>query len=196
MAGSWPADGNDFLYPSATMTTTNPTGGAPTNTVNFTLPVGVAAIPSAIAANAPVSSSDLGKIPKGTFVGVVSAVTARNFSVTLVDKAGAPVNVALTNGEKISFNKNKHGQLVRRWRWYLGKDLKPENHLAIKNAISNALGDPSFTKIIFQTVEDTQRVIVTPLSKLNASDELDDEMHMHILLLTQSTTAPDKLDPQ
>jgi hypothetical protein len=198
VTATWPADGNDFLYPGATMTTTNPSGAPATNVVNFTFAAGfTAGMPAAIAQGVPVSSLDTRKIPKGTFVGAAPVINGRNFSVTLVDKSNNPVNVSLTNGEKINFAKNKHAQLVRRWRWYLQHDLKPENHVAIRNAISDALSDTSFTKIIFQTVEDTQRVLVTPLSKFNPnSEELDDDMHMHILLLTQSTTAPDRLDPQ
>jgi hypothetical protein len=195
VSGAWPADGNDYLYPGATLSTTN-TGSTPTNVVNFTLPTGFAALPSAILANAPVTTLQSRRIPKGTVVGAVSAVAAGKFNVTLVDKTGAPVNVVLNTGEMVSFSKNKNGQLIRRWRWYLGRDLKPENHSAIRIAISSALSDTSFTKILFQTVEDVQRVLITPQSKLNANDELDDDMYMHVLLLTLSTTAPDKLDPQ
>jgi hypothetical protein len=196
----WPADGNDLLYPAATLATTTAAGGAAANTLNFTIPNGLAAIPTVIAAGAAVSSLDARKtIPKGTVVGAVSALAGKNFSVTLVDKNNAPVNVVVTtNGERISFAKGKHEKLVRRWRWYLGVDLKAENHDKIRNAIFIALDDTGgFTKISFQTVEDTQKVIVTPLAKLNnASDELDNDMTMQILLLTQSTTAPDRQDSQ
>jgi hypothetical protein len=98
----------------------------------------------------------------------------------------------------ISFAKGKHERLVRRWRWYLDKDLKPANNDAIRQAISEALDDTDFASISFQTVEDTQRVIVASQAKLDgtASDELSDDMAMTILLMTQATTSPDKLDPQ
>jgi hypothetical protein len=196
----WPTDG-DFLYPSATFATTTAAGGAPANTLGFTLPAGISAIPSVIATGASVCSLDARKtIPRGTVVGNVSALAGKNFTVTLVDKSTPPVPVPVvvtTNGEKISFAKTKHEKLVRRWRWYLAFDLKAENHDKIRTAIFSALDDTGFTKISFQTVEDTQKVIVTPQAKLNnASDELDNDMTMQILLLTQSTTAPDRLDSQ
>jgi len=99
-------------------------------------------------------------------------------------------------GDQVSFAQGKHERLVRRWRWYLEKDLRPENNDAIRQAISAALDNDDYKKVCFQTVEDTQRVIATPQSALDNSDELSDDMEMHILLLTQSTTSPDKLDPQ
>jgi len=202
IAGSWPADGNDYLYPSATMTTTNPTGGAATNILNFRLPAGIGAIPTAIAANSAVCSLDARKtIPHGTKVGVVSPITGGaggTFNVTLVDKNAAPVNVTVTNLERISFAKGKHEQLVRRWRWYLKYDLAPAHHASIRSAISSALEDTdfNFTKITFQALEDTQRVLVSIEQNLNNSDEYDDTYRMSIILVTQQTTAPDPLDPQ
>jgi hypothetical protein len=184
------------------MTTTNPSGGAATNVLNFRLPGGIGVVPNAIAANSAVCSLDARKtIPHGTKVGAVSVVTGGaggTFNVTLVDKNAAPVNVTVTNLERISFAKGKHEQLVRRWRWYLKYDLAPANHAAIRGAISSALEDTdfSFAKITFQTVEDTQRVLVTVERYLNNSDEYDDTYQMCIVLVTQPTTAPDPLDPQ
>jgi hypothetical protein len=196
VATTWPADGNDLLYPSATMSTTNPTGGAATNTLNFALG-GLTAIPSIIAAGAAVCSLDARKtIPKGTVVGAVSAIAGGNFNITLVDKNAAAVNVTVTNLERISFAKGNHQQLVRRWRWYLRFDLAPENHVAIRRAVSSALEDSDFKKITFQTVEDTQRVLAQPERQLNNNLEFDDAFIMHIILMTQQTTAPDPLDPQ
>jgi hypothetical protein len=203
----WPADWGDLLYPSATMIPTNPTApGATTSTLQFALAPGTlatpSAVPSLIASGATVSNLNTrGRIPPGTQVGVVTPnLPARTFSVTLVDKpgpGGVAVPVPVVANEMISFAAGKHERLVRRWRWYLKNDLKPENHAAIKSAIYTALTEPSFKKIIFQTVEDKQKVLVTTQQKLNnASDELDDEFHMHILLLTESTTAPEQLDPQ
>jgi hypothetical protein len=198
VAGSWIADLNDVLYPSATLTASLATVGA--NVLNFTLPTGYA-LPltanCAIASQSTVCSLALkNTIPIGTFVGAVTAGAGRNFTVTLVDKAGANVNVNVAAGDMINFAIGNHQRLVRRWRWYLQHDLKSENHQAIRLAISNALNDPTYIKIAFQTVEDKQKVLVTPHSKLGPGDELSNQMIMDILLLTQSTTAPDKLDPQ
>jgi len=198
VSGSWIADLNDVLYPSATLTASLPTVNS--NVLNFTLPNGYA-FPlggnSAIAAHSTVSSlAAKNTIPTGTFVGAVTPGAGRNFTVTLVDRNAANVNVTVAQNDMISFATGKHQRLVRRWRWYLQHDLTPENHQIIRLAISNALNDQSFIKIVFQTVEDKQKVLVTPRSKLDNSDELSDSMIMDILLLTQSTTAPDKLDPQ
>lgn len=198
IAGAWLADLNDVLYPSATLTATNATAG--TNILNFTLPAGYTFPLTANCAIAPTSTvsnlADKSTIPRGTFVGVVTPGAGRNFTVTLVDRNNAPVNVTVAASDMISFATGRHDRLVRRWRWYLKRDLRSENHRAIRLAISSALNDPSFIKITFQTVEDTQKVLVTPQSKLSGADELSDQMIMHILLLTQSTTAPDRLDPQ
>jgi hypothetical protein len=198
IAGSWLADLNDVLYPSATLTATIATAG--TNVLNFTLPPGFAfplTANCAIAQHSTVCNlAPKNTIPAGTFVGAVTPGAGRNFTVTLVDKNAANVNVTVAAGDMINFATGNHQRLVRRWRWYLQHDLKLENHQAIRLAIFNALNDPSFIKIIFQTVEDKQKVVVTPLSKLVGADELGDQQIMHILLLTQSTTAPDKLDPQ
>jgi hypothetical protein len=196
--GAWIADLNDVLYPSATLTASGPTVG--TNVLNFTLPAGYAFPLTANSAIAPHSTvcnlAVKNTIPTGTFVGAVTPGAGRNFTVTLVDKNAANVNVTVAQNDMINFATGKHQRLVRRWRWYLQHDLTSENHQAIRLAISNALNDTSFIKITFQTVEDKQHVVVTPLSKLDNSDELSNDMVMHILLLTQSTTAPDKLDPQ
>lgn len=198
VAGSWIADLNDALYPSATLTASSPTAG--TNVLNFTLPVGFALPLSANCAIAQHSTvcnlAPKNTIPTGTFVGALAAGAGRNITVTLVDGNGAAVNVTVAQNDMINFAVGKHQRLVRRWRWYLQHDLTQENHQAIRLAIFNALNDPSFTKITFQTVEAEQEVVVTPFSKVDNSDELTNDMIMHILLLTQSTTAPDKLDPQ
>jgi hypothetical protein len=197
-AGSgWPTDWNDLLYPSATMIPTNP---STTSTLQFALAPG-AAIPTLIAPGATVSNlTARQRIPSGTVVGAVTPnVPPTTFRVTLVDKSVPPnpVAVPVVANDLISFAKGRHERLVRRWRWYLKIDLKPENDVAIRNAIFTALSDGSFKRINFQTVEDKQRVLVTTQQKLNnTNDELDDEFHMYILLLTESTTAPEQLDPQ
>ena len=196
----WPTDWNDLLYPSATMIPTNPSTPATptTSTLQFALPG--AAIPTLIAPGATVSNLTARlKIPSGTVVGTVTPnVPPTTFRVTLVDKRVLPNPVAVPVGasDLISFAKGKHERLVRRWRWYLKVDLKLENDVAIRNAIFTALSDDSFKRINFQTVEDKQKVLVTTQQKLNNNDELDDEFHMYILLLTESTTAPEQLDPQ
>lgn len=192
---TWPADGNDLLYPfSATMVPTNP--GASVSPLQFTLAAG-SKKPDAIAVGSTVSNlTARGNIPPGTTVGNVTVVT-NAFSVTLFDTAGNALPVKVGAKDKISFAPGKHERLVRRWRWYLKNDLKDENDNAIRSAISAALDDPSINMIIFQTAEDTQSVVVTTQQKLNnATDELGDEIDMYILLLTQSTTAPERLDPQ
>jgi hypothetical protein len=199
IAGAWTADLNDVLYPKcATLTAASPTVG--TNVLNFTLPVGFAFPLTANCAIAPHSTvcnlAPKNTIPTGTFIGAVTPGAGRNFTVTLVDRTGANVNVTVAQNDMINFAMGRHQRLVRRWRWYLQHDLTLENHQAIRLGISSALNDTSFIKITFQTVEDKQKVLVTPLSKLDNSDELNDEMVMHILLLTQATTAPDKLDSQ
>jgi len=197
----WPADGDDFLYPSATMKASAPT--AANNVLNFTLPAGVAAIPAAssIAKGSAVFSLDnRNTIPRGTVVNTVSAVGAGGtFSVTLVDRTSAanPVPVTVPVGETICFTQGKHEQLVRRWRWYLRYDLKPDHHAAIRRAISTALDDQQFLKVTFQAVEDTaQKALTIVETQLNKKFEFDDTYFMHIILMTQQTTAPDPLDPQ
>ena len=197
VAASWTPDGNDFLYPSATLRATNATGS--TNTLSFALPSGFANIPagSYVTVGSAVSSLDARKtIPKGTVAGAPTAPVGGVFNVPLLDKNGAPVNVSITNQERICFNKGKHEQLVRRWRWYLRNDLLPENHAAMRRAISNALDDPAFRRITFQTIEDKQRVVAIAETQLDGNLEFDDVYHMRIILMTQQTTAPDPLDPQ
>jgi hypothetical protein len=208
---NWPTDMTDFLYPSTTLTTTTAAGGAASATLNFTFPAGFAAIPAGcpLAVGAAVSSlapannlTAAVTIPKGTVVGAVHTTAGSpNFSVDLQDRAipPNPVNVSVKNAnEMISFSKTGHEQLVRRWRWYLGFDLTTQNHTIIRNAISSALAEPSVEQIFFQAVEDiAQRALVSAQTKLNkGTDELDKVTQMYILLLTQSTTAPYRLDPQ
>jgi hypothetical protein len=195
-AGSgWPSDGNDFLYPSATMTTTS---AGPGSTLQFRLPSGVTAIPDMILqGGAPICSLDTRKI-RGAFGGVPTLGAGGNFSVPVVDKPGGTTSVTIpfAANERISFAKGRHERLVRRWRWYLQHDLTPENHAAIRRAISAALEDTDFKKITFQSVEDTQRVLAKPERQLTTNFEFDDAFIMHIILMTQQTTAPDPLDPQ
>jgi hypothetical protein len=191
---TWPQDGNDLLYPfSATMIPTNP--GASVSPLQFTL--SGSKIPDAIAVNSTASNlTTRASIPSGTTVGNVTA-TAGGFNVTLFDQVGNPLPVPVGAKDMISFSTGKHERLVRRWRWYLKNDLVDQNDSAIRSAISAALDDDSINLITFQTAEDTQRVVVTTQQKLNpATDELSDEIDMYILLLTQSTTAPERLDPQ
>jgi hypothetical protein len=193
---TWPQDGNDLLYPfSATMVPTNP-GNAVSPLI---IAVGGSKLPDAIKVGSTVSNLTVrSNIPSGTTVGtVVAGAAANTFNVTLFDTAGNPLPVNVGAKDKINFATGKHERLVRRWRWYLKNDLLDQNDNAIRSAISAALDDPSISMIIFQSAEDTQSVLVTTQQKLNnATDELGDEIDMYILLLTQSTTAPERLDPQ
>jgi transcriptional regulator with XRE-family HTH domain len=79
--------------------------------------------------------------------------------------------------------------------WYLSHDLKPENDNAIQNAISAALDDSDFKSIIFQTLEDTQRVVTSTEQQLDANNlAFINQFILHVILMTQKTTAPDTLD--
>lgn len=197
-ANLWPADGNDILYPSATMTTT----AASNNTLlSFNFPTGINALPagSMIVNGASVISLDKrGSIPKDTTVAAAPVVTAgapgnpSTLAITLSQNAN---NVK--NGERICFITGTHQRLVRRWRWYLSHDLKPENDNALQNAISAALDDSDFQSITFQAVEDTQRVVTSIEQQLDANNiAFINQFILHVVLLTQQTTAPDPLDPQ
>jgi hypothetical protein len=126
-------------------------------------------------------------------------VFPQTVSVSLVDRSGTPVHVTISPGppvERICFTQGRHEQLVRRWRWYLKYDLQPENHVAIRRAIANALNDTNFQKITFQTIEDTQRVLTNVETRLGGNFEFDDIFIMHIILMTQQTTSPDPIDQQ
>jgi hypothetical protein len=194
-ANGWPADGNDILYPGATMTTT----AVSSNTaLSFNLPAGINALSgsSMIANGASVISLDKrGSIPINTMVATPPVVTA-----------GAPSTLAVTlnqnannvkNGERICFITGTHQRLVRRWRWYLTHDLKPENNSAIQNAISAALDDSDFQSITFQAIEDTQRVVTSIEQQMDVNNlAFINSFILHVVLLTQQTTAPDPLDPQ
>ena len=193
-ANLWPADGNDILYPGATMTTT---AASTTTALSFNLPAGINALAggSMIKNGAYVISLDKrGSIQKDTTVAgnpVVTVGSPSTLAVTLSQSA----NVA--NGERISFITGTHQRLVRRWRWYLSHDLKPENDSAIKNAISQALDDSDFQSITFQAIEDTQRVATSIEQQLDpVTFNFINSFILHIVLLTQQTTAPDLLDPQ
>lgn len=193
-ANLWPVDGNDILYPGATMTTT----AASNNTsLSFNLPAGISALPvgSMITSGASVISLDKrGSIKKDTTVAqaVVTVGNPNTLAVTLSQNAN---NVS--NGERISFITGTHQRLVRRWRWYLSHDLKSENDSAIKNAISSALDDSDFQSITFQAIEDTQRVVTRIEQQLDPSNvAFINKFILHLVLMTQQTTAPDLLDPQ
>ena len=197
--GTWPNGGNDVLYPSATMKVTS----VQSNTVlRFTLPAGISAIPTFIAAptaTAPGSAvsctikTGRKKMLRNTTVTNVTAPTGAGgtFDVTLSNPTTAAAN------DYVSFAAGSHQMLVRRWRWYLKNDLRAENDAAIQQAISSALSDGDFKKITFQAIEDTQQKVITSTeTRLGADLEFDDAYHLHIVLMTQQTTAPDPLDPQ
>jgi len=196
-AGSWPTDMNDLLYPSATLTVTSITNAANSSTLTFNIPgnlPGAIVAPAGALPGSAVSCIGKGKakrIPKKTTVTSVAPPAAG--VLTVVVSQPCP---KLAVGDSVCFAKGKYERLVRRWQWYLQNDLTSDNNDAIRQAINSALDDDSYTSIQFQTVEDTQQVVVTPLSTLDGNFELSDNMQMNILLMTQSTTAPDKLDPQ
>lgn len=197
---TWPnINGNDLLYPSATMTVDALPIGSP-NVIRFKLPPGRANVPGQITQNASFRNLDNRKtFPPGTTIaaGGVSGVTGGaggTFTVTFTQNPIA-ANIALL--DRISFSHAGHPQLVRRWRWYLAHDLLPENHAAIRSALSSALDDVDFTQVTFQTVEDTQKVLTSVQRQTdNTNDEFDNTFIMNIVLLTQQTTSPDPLDPQ
>ena len=189
---TWPAGGNDVLYPSATMMVDTVVSST---VLRFALPTGITTIPTFIVKDAAVSCIKGGrrKIDRGTTVTTTPTVSGGKFDVTL--SKPMPVNAA--KGDLISFAKGKHQMLVRRWRWYLKNDLRSENDAAIKQAISSALEDTDFKKITFQAIEDTQKVIIRTETLLDDTDlEFADAYNLHIVLVTQQTTAPDPLDPQ
>jgi hypothetical protein len=181
-----------------------PTAGSP-NVIGFRLPPGRATIPALILqTNPPPSFRNLDNrrtFPDATTIQAVSGVAGGGaggvggtFTVTFSQNPNL-ANLALS--DRISFGGAKHWQLVRRWRWYLANDLRPENHAAIRSAISSALDDSDFTQVTFQTIEHTQRVLSAVQRQTdNTNDEFDNTLVMNIVLLTQQTTAPDPLDPQ
>jgi hypothetical protein len=187
--GLWPADFNDVLYPSATMIAA---AASATNSLSFSFPAGITTIPSMIQSGSSVISLDKrGSIQNNTTVTAPPNQTAGGFTVSLSG------NVNVSKGERISFTTGTHQRLVRRWRWYLSHDLKPENDSAIQNAISSALDDQDFQLITFQAVEDTQSVLINVEQQMDANNiAFINQFILHIILMTQKTTAPDTLDPQ
>jgi hypothetical protein len=192
---TWPSDkpATDLFYPSATMVLSSAVNNA--TTLTFNTAATLTTIPAYIAQNASVTSLDSrAGIPRGTIVSnnpSAPAAAGGSFTVTVSNK------VTLRQGERITFNSQKHPQLVRRWRWYLNYDLLDQNHSEIRRAISRALSDATFTSVKFHTIEDTQRVVTTVQQQLDVNNEFDDtSFHMHILLMTQRTTSTDDLDPQ
>jgi hypothetical protein len=198
----WPNNnGNDILYPSATMNLTAVGAGGVANRMTFTLPAGIAARPSFIANGALIRALERKKaLPRGTVAANVTnpAAAGGTFTVDAQNPPGTALPVpANAVGTKISFASGRHGQLVRRWRWYLDNDLQDENHAAIRRAILRAIDDDEFRSITFQTIEDTQKVLIQVRNGLDGGgDNLTDILHMDILLMSQQTTAPDVLDPQ
>ena len=61
----------------------------------------------------------------------------------------------------------------------------------MKNAISAALDDQDFQAITFQSLEDTQSVLITTEQQLDNTFEFTNQFLMHVVLMTQRTTAPD-----
>jgi hypothetical protein len=168
------------------------------NTIGFKLPPGRSAVPGQIQQNASFRNLDNRKtFLAGTTISAVSGVTGGAGSTFTVTFSQNPILANLALSDRISFGNGGHGQLVRRWRWYLAHDLLPENHAAIRSAISSALDDGDFTQVTFQTIEETQKVFASVQRQTdNANDEFDNTFILNIVLMTQQTTAPDPLDPQ
>jgi hypothetical protein len=196
--GKWPTDGNDILYPGATMTTT--TTASATTSLSFNLPSGFSTLPSLsmIKNGASVISLDKrSSIQNDTTVTQAPVVTPGTGGGPATVTVILSQSVNVSSGDRICFITGTHQRLVRRWRWYLSHDLKPENDSAIKNAISSAFDDSDFQAITFQAIEDTQSVLTTNEQLLDSTTfEFINQFVLHITLLTQRTTAPDKLDPQ
>jgi hypothetical protein len=187
-SGEWPSGMNDMFYPSATLAVVSGSG----TTLTFNLP---GTKPDAIVdGESFVSCIKTNRVKKQTKV-QTAALSAGVLTVTLTKPLKSNPNA----GElfSFSFKKGKHERLVRRWRWYLEHDLEPKNDDAIRQAISAALGDEEYyVSISCQTVEDVQKVVAIPQPKLDGDEEPTDELEMTIVLMTQSTSSPDKVDPQ
>jgi hypothetical protein len=195
---TWLNNGNDLLYPSATMTVDAlPTAGS-LNTIGFRLPPGRSTVPGQIQQNASFRNLDNRKtFPAGTTITAVSGITGGAGGTFTVQFSQNPILANLALLDRISFGNGGHGQLVRRWRWYLAHDLLPENHAAIRSAISAALDDGDFTQVTFQTIEQTQTVFTTAQRQTDdTNDEFNNTFILNIVLMTQQTTAPDPLDAQ
>jgi hypothetical protein len=194
-AQTWPADLNDLFYPSATL---NVSGITNVTTFTFNIPSSGNPPQAILASSGGAPGSAVSCINKKK--GIPHKTTVNSFTVsgttlTVIFTKNCP-NLAL--GDQVCFALGNHERLVRRWRWYLQYDLTGPNNDTIRQAIDAALDDDTYLNIQFQTVEDKQQVVVTPTAMLttDGTDELTDNMQMNILLMTQSTTAPDKLDPQ
>ena len=110
-------------------------------------------------------------------------------------------NVTAVASHRISFTNVNHQNLLRRWRWYLLKDLQPSNHSLIQSAVLNALTDTSVNAVIFQTVEDTAQKVLVNTEYLTTGDADDSNLvigtkYISVTLITPRTTAPDPLDKQ
>lgn len=192
-AANWPADMNDLFYPSATLSVVSISAGGSTLTFNVPGAKPDAIVPAAGGSpgSAVACLNKPARVDKRTTVNTAS-VAGGVLTVTLSKAA------SVQPGDSVSFAKGKHERLVQRWRWYLRQDLKAVNNDAIRDAINAALTDDDgfFKGIIFQTIEDTQRVVASTQPELDGNDEPTGNMLMSVLLLTQATTAPDPLDPQ
>jgi hypothetical protein len=194
---TWLNNGNDLLYPSATMAVDVLPNAANPNVIGFRLPPGRATIPGHIQPNASARNLDNRRtFPAGTVVQAVSAVTGGAGGTFTVTFSQNPNLANLARLDRITFGLQRHGQLVRRWRWYLAHDLQPGNHAAIRSAISSALDDKDFIRIVFQSIEEAQDVLVSVEGQTDNNDEFDGTFITYIVLLTAPTTAPDPIDPQ
>lgn len=188
-AGEWPSGMNDIFYPSATLAVVSGSGSTLTFNIPGTKPDAIMDTESFVSCLRKPN-----RLEKGTKV--QTAVPVGNVLTVTLTK---PLKTAPTAGELFSFShkKGKHERLVKRWRWYLDIDLEANNNDKIRTAISTALDDEdNFGSVSVQAVEDVQRVMAAPQPRLNPDDDEFEDWEMSILLFTQATTSPEKMDPQ
>jgi hypothetical protein len=91
-----------------------------------------------------------------------------------------------------------HQNLLARWKHFLRKELDPNWHTAIRDALYNALTAGDYNKVVFDTViADAQYVMVADEYDLSASgDNRAGTKYMKIVLVTPATQAPDPIDDQ
>src|SRR5262249_45150368 len=95
---------------------------------------------------------------------------------------------------------NHHANLLKRWKFYLQYELQSRWHHAIRKNILKALLDNSYRRIIFDTLEGSDQIVLASdecqSSNINDDDNDITTKYMRILLVTPLTSAPDPLGPQ
>jgi hypothetical protein len=124
----------------------------------------------------------------------VQSTTSTTVTITL--DVAAP---GISAGDNITFAYANHGNLLKRWRYFLQHELKAQFHDEIRSAILQALTDTTINHIQFDAIEDvTQSVnVATEHNLVSQGGQLDPRSkHIKIVLLTLPTRAPDPVDPQ